>query len=86
MSKKPRSSAELADCWKSGLLPLRIAARRHIKLIGLWPVNDTVWLALEIILGYANLGLMDTPISVSDTEEMLVGEIIDRYKLEDFLG
>ena len=83
--KRPRTSEELAEAWKEGVLPLRTAARRHWKLVGL-PVNDTVMQSLELILGYANLGVMDTPILVNDTEEMTVGEIIERFKLSEFLG
>ena len=84
--KRPRTSEELAEAWKEGVLPLRTAARRHWKLVGLWPVSDEVLLALELVIGYANLGLMDTPVPVSDTEEMTVGEVIERYKLSEFLG
>ena len=84
--KRPRTSEELADAWKEGVLPLRIAARRHWKLLGLWPVSDEILLALEMILGYANLGLMDTQIPVSESEKMSVGEVIERFKLSEFLG
>ena len=84
--KAKLTSEELAEGWKEGLLPLRTAARRHFKLIGMWPVHEKVMLSLELILGFANLGMMDTPIAVDDGKEIPVNEIIERFKLEDFLG
>ena len=80
------TSEELAEAWKEGLLPLRTAARRHWKRIGLWPVNEKVFLALELIIGFANLGLWDTLVPVAEGEEMPVGKVVERYQLTDFLG
>jgi hypothetical protein len=83
--KRPRTSEELAEAWKEGVIPLRTAARRHWKLVRL-PVNDKVLFTLDLIIGCANLGLTDSLIPVSDTEEMPVGQIIERFKLSVFLG
>ncbi len=68
------------------MLPLRTAARRHFKGIGLWPVDEKVMLALELILGFANLGMWDTLVPVAECEEMRVSEIVERYQLSEFLG
>lgn len=84
--KKKLTSEELAEAWKEGFLPLHIAVRRHFKRVGLWPVHKKLMFSLEVTLGFANLGLTDTMIFVDDDKELLVSEIIERYKLEDFLG
>jgi hypothetical protein len=55
--KRKLTSEELAEAWKAGALPLRTAARRHFKRLGLWPVDDKVLAALGLIIGFANLGL-----------------------------
>ena len=83
---RPRTSEELAEAWKAGVLPLRTATRRHFKAIGLWPVNEKVLLALELIIGFANLGKWDTLIPVAEGEEMPVGKIVERFQLSEFLG
>jgi hypothetical protein len=59
--KRKRTSEELAEAWKAGMLPLRTAARRHLKRLGLWPVKDKVLAALELIIGFANLGCWAAP-------------------------
>jgi hypothetical protein len=84
--KKNLTSAELAEAWKAGRLPLRTAARCHFKLVGLWPVSEALLFTLEMVLGFANLGRMDTVIPLEDGTDLPVGEIIERFKLEDFLG
>ena len=84
--KRKRTSEELAGAWKAGVLPLRTVARRHFKRLGLWPVDEKVLVALELIIGFANLGLWDTPVPVAGGEEMSVGQIVERYHLTDFLG
>jgi hypothetical protein len=84
--KRRLTSEELAEAWKAGRLPLRTAARRHFKIVGLWPVSDTLLFSLEMVLGFANLRRMDTVISLEDGQELPAGEIIKRFKLEDFLG
>jgi hypothetical protein len=86
MRKRPRTSEELAEAWKAGVLPLRTAVRRHFKSLGLWPADDKVLAALELIIGFANLGLWDTPVPVTEGEVMSVGQIVERYQLTDFLG
>ena len=83
---KKLSSEELAEAWKAGVLPLRTVARRHFKRLGLWPVDDKVLAALELIIGFGNLGCWDTPVPVAEGEEMSVGQIVERYHLTDFLG
>ena len=83
--KRKRTSEELAEAWKAGVLPLRAAARRHFKRLGLWPVDDKVLAALELIIGFGNLGCWDTPVPVAEGEEMSVGQIVERYQLTDFL-
>jgi hypothetical protein len=84
--KKKLTSEELAEAWKEGVLPLHTAVRRHFKLVGIWPVNEKVMLALELIIGFANLGLWDRSVPVAEGEEMSVGQIVERYQLSDFLG
>jgi hypothetical protein len=84
--KKTLSSQELSEAWMAGVLPLRTAARRHFKLIGIWPVDEKVMLSLEMILGFANVGMVDALVPVSDNEELTVGKILERYQLSDFLG
>jgi hypothetical protein len=84
--KKNLTSAKLAKAWKAGQLPLRTAARQHFELVGLWPVSESLMFSLELVLGFANLGRMDTMIPLEDDQELSVREIIKRFKLEDFLG
>jgi hypothetical protein len=84
--KRKRTPEELAEAWKAGVLPLRTAARRHFKRLGLWPVEEKVLVALELVIGFANLGLWDTPVPVAGGEEMSVGQVVERYQLTDFLG
>lgn len=84
--KRKRKSEELAEAWKAGVLPLRTAARRHFKRLGLWPVDEKVLLALELTIGFATLGCWDTLVPVAEGEEMSVGQIVERYQLTDFLG
>ena len=84
--KRKLTSEQLAEAWRAGVLPLRTAARRHFKAIGLWPVGEKVMLALELILGFANLGMWDTLVPVAEGEEMRVGEVVERYQLSEFLG
>ena len=67
-------------------MPLHVAVRKHFKGIGIWPVHEKVLLALELILGFANLGCWDTLVPVAEGEEMPVGEIVERYQLSEFLG
>lgn len=83
---KKLTSEELAEAWKAGVLPLRTAARRHFKRIGMWPVNEKLMFSLEMILGFANLGMMATQIPVDGGEELPISQIIERFKLQDFLG
>jgi len=84
--KRKRTSEELAEAWKAGVLPLHTAVRRHWKRIGIWPVTETVVTALELIIGFANLGMWDTLVPVAEGEEMPIGQIVERYQLTDFLG
>jgi hypothetical protein len=86
MKKRPRTSEELAEAWKAGVLPLGTAASRYFKRLGLWPVDEKFLMALELIIGFANLGLWDTPVPVPEGEEISVGAIVKRYQLTDFLG
>jgi hypothetical protein len=84
--KRKLTSEELAEAWKAGVMPLHTAARRHFKLIGIWPVHEKVMLALELIIGFANQGRWETLVPVDDNTEMSVGVIVGRYQLTDFLG
>jgi len=84
--KRKLTSEELAEAWKEGVLPLHTAVRRHFKLIGIWPVNEKVMLALELIIGFANLGRWDTLLPVDDDREMTVAQAIEEFQLSDFLG
>jgi hypothetical protein len=84
--KRKLTSEELAEAWKEGVMPLHTAVRRHFKHIGIWPVDENVLLALELIIGFANLGLWDRTMPVAEGEEMSVGQIVERYQLTDFLG
>ncbi len=84
--KRKLTSEELAEAWRAGAMPLHVAVRRHFKGIGIWPVQENVMLALELILGFANLGMWDTLVPVAEGEEMRVGEVVERYQLSEFLG
>jgi hypothetical protein len=84
--KRKRTSEELAEAWKAGVMPLHTAARRHFKLIGIWSVHGKVMLALELILGFANLGRWDTFVPVDDNRELTVAQAIEAFQLSDFLG
>jgi hypothetical protein len=84
--KKNLTSAELAEAWKAGQIPLRTAARRHFKRVGLWPVSESLLFSLELVLGFANLGKMDTVIPLEEGQGASVGEIIERFKLDGFVG
>jgi hypothetical protein len=84
--KRKLTTEALAEAWKAGALPLRTAARRHFKIVGLWPVDEQLLLALELVIGFANLGMWDALIPVADGEELSVGKIVERYQLTDFLG
>ena len=84
--KRKLTSEELDEAWKAGVLPLRTAARRHFKLIGLWPVHEKVMLALELMLGFANLGCWDTLVAVDNKRELTVTQAIEEFQLSEFLG
>ena len=84
--KRKLTSEELAEAWKAGVMPLHTAARRHFKLIGVWPVHEKVMPALELILGFANLGCWDTLVAVAEGEGLPVRQVVECYQLTDFLG
>ena len=84
--KRKLTSKELAEAWKAGVMPLHTAARKHFKLIGIWPVHEKVMLALELIIGFANLGRWETRVPVDDNRELTVAQAIEEYQLSDFLG
>ena len=84
--KRKLTSEELAEAWKAGVMPLHTAARRHFKLIGVWPVHEKVMPALELILGFANLGCWDTLVAVDDDREVTVAQAIEEFQLSEFLG
>ena len=84
--KRKLTSEELAEAWKEGVLPLHTAVRRHFKRIGIWPVDEKVMLALELIIGFANLGRWETRLPVDDNRELTVAQAIDEFQLSDFLG
>jgi hypothetical protein len=79
-------SEEHAEAWKAGAIPLHTAARRHFKSIGIWPVHEKVMLALELILGFGNLGCWDTLVVVDDDREVTVAQAIEEFQLSEFLG
>jgi hypothetical protein len=84
--KRKRTSEELAEAWKAGVMPLHTAVRRHFKLIGIWPVDEKVMLAVELIIGFANLGRWETRVPVDDNRELTITQAIDEFQLSDFLG
>ena len=84
--KRNLTSEELAEAWKAGVMPLHAAARRHFKSIGIWPVHEKVMVALEMILGLANLGRWNTLVPVGDNRELTVAQAIERFQLSEFLG
>jgi hypothetical protein len=83
--KKSLTSAELAEAWKAGELPLHTAVERHWRRIGLCPVKEEIVLVLELVLGFANLGQFDRLIPVGD-DEVTVRDAIEQYQLSEFLG
>ena len=84
--KRKLTSEELAEAWKAGELTLHTAVRRHFKSMGIWPVHEKVMLALELILGFANLGCWETLVPVDDKRELTVAQAIEELQLSDFLG
>jgi hypothetical protein len=78
--KRRLTSEKLAEAWKEGVMPLHTAVRRHFKLIGIWPVDEKILVALELVIGFANLGLWDRSVPVAEGEEMSVGQIVERYQ------
>ncbi len=84
--KRKLTSSELAERWEAGVMPLHTAVWRHWKRLGLWPVHQKVMMAVELILGFANLGFKDALIQVNENEEITVGEAVDRFQMWDFLG
>jgi hypothetical protein len=84
--KRRLTSEELAEAWKAGRLPLHTAVRRHFKAIGIWPVDEKFLVAVELVIGFANLGLWDRSVPVAEGEGMSVGQVVERYQLTDFLG
>jgi hypothetical protein len=84
--KRRLTSEELAEAWKEGVMPLHTAVRRHSKLIGIWPVDEKTLVALELVIGFANLGLWDRSVPVDDNRELTVAQAIEAFQLSDFLG
>jgi hypothetical protein len=84
--KKKLTSEELAEAWKAGVLPLHTAIRRHFNGIGVWPVHEEVMLALELIIGFGNLGSWDTLVPLGEGRELTVAQAIEEFQLSDFLG
>lgn len=76
----------LADAWKEGFLPLQTAIESHLKKNGQGPVHGMLMRSWDFVIGFANLGLMNTLVQVDDDFEMSVQEIVERYHLEEFLG
>lgn len=84
--KRKLDSEDLAEAWKAGIMPLHTAVRRHFKRVGLWPVPERVMLAIELILGFANLGCWEQLVPVGESEEITVRQAVEQYRLSEFLG
>lgn len=89
--KKPRTSEKLAHAWKRGRLSIHTALKRHLQNIEVWPVDPAFLMFLPIILGYANMGLMDRPVPLGTDEngedvERTVAQIVDDLQLQPFLA
>lgn len=82
--KKPRTSEQLAMAWKRGRLSNNTALRRHLQLVGIWPIDPGFFMFLPVLIGYANMGLMDKVIPVGD-EQRTVGQTISDLQLDSFL-
>lgn len=83
--KRPRTSEEWAAAWKADEISLEDALIGHFKLVGLWPVNQEIFTPLWIVIGFANLGGMDTMIPLGDGKEESVRDIIEHFRLSEFL-
>jgi hypothetical protein len=80
------SSEDLAECWKEGMMSLEFAVTEHWKLVGLWPVDKHLTNSIDFVIGFANLGLMNTLVQVDEYFDMTVEEIIERFQLSAFIG
>ena len=82
---KPRSTGELAALYKEGRLPLDAALERHFRNHGLWPVSGDDFLAIQLVIGFVNLGLTDRMVSLSGDRKLTAAQVIEAYKLRPFL-
>jgi hypothetical protein len=85
MKKKRRTSAEPAALYKRGQLSLDAALEQHARNLGLGPVSDGDFLAMQLALGFANLGVTDKPVPLSGGRKLTVAQVIEEFKLEPFL-
>ena len=82
---KPRSTGELAALYKEGRLPLDAALEKHFRNHGLWPVSGDDFLAIQLVLGLGNLGVIDKIVPLSGDRKLTVAQVIEAYKLRPFL-
>jgi hypothetical protein len=83
--KKPRSTEELAALYKEGRLPLHAALEKHFRNHGLWPVSGDDFLAVQLVIGFGNLGATERVVPLSGDRTLTVAQVIEAYKLRPFL-
>jgi hypothetical protein len=83
--KKRQPTREPAALYKQGRLPLDAALERHFRNHGLWPISGDDFLAIQLVIGFVNLGLTDRMVSLSGDGKLTAAEVIEAYKLRPFL-
>ncbi len=83
--KKPRSTEKLAALYKAGRLTLDAALERHFRNHGFWPVSGEDFLTIQLVVGFANLGVTDKSVSLSGDRTLTVAQVVEAYKLRPFL-
>ncbi len=83
--KKPRSTEEPAALFKQGRLPLDAALEMHLRNHGLWPVGGDDFLAVQLVIGFGNLGAAERVVPLSGDRTLTVAQVIEEYKLQPFL-
>jgi hypothetical protein len=82
---RPPSTEELAKLYKKGRLTLDAALEKHFLNHGLWPVNNDDFLTIQLVIGFANLGVTDKIVELSGDRNLTVAQVIETYKFRPFL-